>query len=422
VDFIRPGLTGLVRQNRRQIDREHAARLGLSLTRYEAKVRRHLRELYRQADVCVRITAGDFEEIIASGGLKSAHDVDGMCRTLNRWERMAQEPHVFTEPPIYGYLSSGDESAREEGETCLGRFGSVRLDLKRSVRSRATTTLGYAQIEQDGLMGLFTVPAPVDNPDALSCLPHVEPLRWTTVVPLDEPTGDSFIEAQIYGRVPLNEIAAVTLLGEDDHGVRELAESAGLPVRHVPLSESEPAIRHWIAYEAFAPAQSRFTDSGIHGDAHWRQVADNGLRLAEQTPGADLRVVLLFALLHDVFRRSEDADPEHGLRAARFVADDDSLTEHLGADAVRELVEALAFHDDGLTSTKPTVGCCWDADRLDLPRVGITPEPAFMSTTAGQRACATKPPGIEPPLWRTLYLRVALAMRSTTDCREEVAA
>ena len=27
-----------------------------------------------------------------------------------------------------------------------------------------------------------------------------------------------------------------------------------------------------------------------------------------------------------------------------------------------------------------TVGCCWDADRLDLPRVGVAPTAEFMST------------------------------------------
>ena len=31
-------------------------------------------------------------------------------------------------------------------------------------------------------------------------------------------------------------------------------------------------------------------------------------------------------------------------------------------------------------SEHPTIGTCWDADRLDLGRVGIVPQPKFMST------------------------------------------
>lgn len=39
----------------------------------------------------------------------------------------------------------------------------------------------------------------------------------------------------------------------------------------------------------------------------------------------------------------------------------------------------------GLTTTNPTIGCCWDADRLDLGRVGIEPDPELMSTDAGRK-------------------------------------
>jgi hypothetical protein len=36
-------------------------------------------------------------------------------------------------------------------------------------------------------------------------------------------------------------------------------------------------------------------------------------------------------------------------------------------------------------STDPTVGVCFDADRLDLGRVGIEPDPELMSTEAGRK-------------------------------------
>jgi uncharacterized protein len=37
-------------------------------------------------------------------------------------------------------------------------------------------------------------------------------------------------------------------------------------------------------------------------------------------------------------------------------------------------------------SEHPTIGTCWDADRLDLGRVGARPDPKYMSTEARKRA------------------------------------
>ncbi len=50
------------------------------------------------------------------------------------------------------------------------------------------------------------------------------------------------------------------------------------------------------------------------------------------------------------------------------------------------LAHAMRHHDRGQVSDDPLVGTCWDADRLDLPRVGITPDPRLMSTASGQHA------------------------------------
>ena len=57
---------------------------------------------------------------------------------------------------------------------------------------------------------------------------------------------------------------------------------------------------------------------GIHGEAHWQRVLENGLRLAEVTD-ADPEIVELFAYLHDSKRRDDGWDREHGRRAAEFV-------------------------------------------------------------------------------------------------------
>jgi uncharacterized protein len=123
----------------------------------------------------------------------------------------------------------------------------------------------------------------------------------------------------------------------------------------------------------------------IHGRAHWARVRANGLRLAEHT-GANPEVVELFAILHDSKRENDGRDPLHGARAAQF-ADGlrDSLVT-LADDAFELLRFACEFHTNGLTEADITVQTCWDADRLDLGRVGISPDPRRLCTDAAKRA------------------------------------
>jgi hypothetical protein len=120
-----------------------------------------------------------------------------------------------------------------------------------------------------------------------------------------------------------------------------------------------------------------------HGLWHWEKVEKNALALAKATPGCDPLVVQLFALLHDCRRENEDHDPEHGIRAAEFVKsikDDLEINE----SQLTKLIEACQNHNDGKVSSDPTIGVCWDADRLDLTRVGIIPDPNLLSTKAGK--------------------------------------
>ena len=121
----------------------------------------------------------------------------------------------------------------------------------------------------------------------------------------------------------------------------------------------------------------------IHGLAHWARVERNGVWLAGRC-AADVSVVRLFALLHDAMRVNDWHDPDHGPRAANLAT---SLgPERLGITvaALDLLCRACDGHTRGRTAGDPTVGACWDADRLDLPRAGITPRPRFFSTRAAR--------------------------------------
>ena len=55
---------------------------------------------------------------------------------------------------------------------------------------------------------------------------------------------------------------------------------------------------------------------------------------------------------------------------------------------MQKLVSACKAHTDATTSSDPTIGVCFDADRLDLSRVGIRPELSFLSTDAAKRKLA----------------------------------
>jgi uncharacterized protein len=124
--------------------------------------------------------------------------------------------------------------------------------------------------------------------------------------------------------------------------------------------------------------------SRLHGLEHWKQVGHNGLALAAETDGADADVVLLFALFHDSMRLNDGHDPDHGRRGSAL-ARELAGSLPLEPDQLDLLAEACDGHTDGRVSHDPTIGACWDADRLDLPRVGIQPDPGLLSTVAARR-------------------------------------
>jgi uncharacterized protein len=137
----------------------------------------------------------------------------------------------------------------------------------------------------------------------------------------------------------------------------------------------------------YATAQSR--SSTLHGPAHWARVASFGAQLCRKTPGAVPQVVALFAALHDTQRFTDGRDPDHGRRAASLAHELRGVLFEVTDEQMALLAFATAKHADGLLSSDPTIGCCWDADRLDLGRCGIQPDPAMLSTPAAKRRAAS---------------------------------
>ena len=150
---------------------------------------------------------------------------------------------------------------------------------------------------------------------------------------------------------------------------------------------SDDRVPNWGAVWNAAKTRSGLHPMSIHGPGHWKAVERNGIALAGATPGADAALVRLFAVLHDCKRRTESTEPEHGPRAAAFARSLNGVLFTLSEDDLSLLAFACERHEFGHVSEDPTVGCCWDADRLDLPRVGVVPEAGYMSTAAGRAAC-----------------------------------
>jgi uncharacterized protein len=122
---------------------------------------------------------------------------------------------------------------------------------------------------------------------------------------------------------------------------------------------------------------------GVHGVTHWQRVRDNGLRVAAAT-GADPVVVELFAFFHDIRRMNEGRDPQHGLRAAEWVRSEGRAFIRLSDGSFDQLAYACEHHTHGKTHDDITICTCWDADRLDLDRVYIRPDPGRLCTDAAR--------------------------------------
>ena len=120
----------------------------------------------------------------------------------------------------------------------------------------------------------------------------------------------------------------------------------------------------------------------IYGIEHSDRVAENGKRLL--LPGASPNVVAAFAYLHDAERSDRETDSEHGEKAALLV---DTIRHKYLADLtdteIELLKEACRVHGSTHKTGNLTIDICLDADRLDLPRLGIKPTPEQMATEKG---------------------------------------
>lgn len=142
----------------------------------------------------------------------------------------------------------------------------------------------------------------------------------------------------------------------------------------------------------------------IHGVNHWLRVLTNGLIIADAGEKVHRDVLIAFAFVHDAFRTTDDYDPLHGSRA--YDALHDYLNKNLNLDdhKIQLLAFACKYHSEGYnanninfdsfpeevtirnTTDANTIGACWDADRLDLLRVGVFPDEMYLTTNTAKES------------------------------------
>lgn len=185
-----------------------------------------------------------------------------------------------------------------------------------------------------------------------------------------------------------------------ERAINELPQLKVISEFHLPQSKSDlrqaiftPAVSEVVTQETinFCTQLYKLDHFGDHGFIHWMRVLFNGRLLASKT-GANLKIVELFCLLHDSHRQDEWSDPEHGPRAADFVAKLFSQTDNpfkviLSENELGLLLRALRYHTGGMPSRSNgvTIGTCWDADRLDIDRVGLYPKSKYLSMKYARR-------------------------------------
>ncbi|KWT69521.1 MULTISPECIES: hypothetical protein [unclassified Variovorax] len=122
-----------------------------------------------------------------------------------------------------------------------------------------------------------------------------------------------------------------------------------------------------------------------HGPDHSARVSQHALAVSRSL-GIDPLVPYIFGLVHDSQRLDDGADPEHGPRAAAFVRERRAdLFGFLPDDALEALAMACDLHSEGQTQGDAWVRACFDADRLDLGRVDIVPDPDYLCTEYARR-------------------------------------
>jgi uncharacterized protein len=273
---------------------------------------------------------------------------------------------------------------------------------ERAGSTRVASPAGYLEqlLAGDDAETLLTLGVSEDRYELVACC-RAAGLRVVAVGP--EPPqflrrGDAYVPGTAAG--------VLTAWLEAARRRRRRPAAAATPavyrLRRPPPARSGPAFRSFPEFLRTVTALSPSRVSTVHGVGHWRETAATAVRLLEAVPDADPAVALVFAVVHDALRADDLDDSAHGVRSARLVC---SLTESgvllLDETQVELAAAACEHHSERLVAADPSIGVCWDADRLGLRRLGIVPDPELLSLAVS----CTLPAEAAPIAWAGVYAR-----------------
>lgn len=143
--------------------------------------------------------------------------------------------------------------------------------------------------------------------------------------------------------------------------------------------------RNFLFDPAWFQLKLQIPIDSIHGYNHWKSVEKIGHYIADSN-GADKKLISMFAFLHDIGRTVQFAEPGHGEKSAEIIKEIFKKEYlELNDEQYAKLLEAVSEHDKSdAKSDDITIQTCWDADRLDLPRVYILPDKNLLYTEVGK--------------------------------------
>jgi len=209
-----------------------------------------LRRLLRDAEISTRVTLDALVLILACGRFKTRYE-PGCVPNKNPARSAAEEAQVWNvsaespgDLPIFGYAATaGDVSVPETRATLHMAYGSARVLLSDTVRSRCTVFFGdslWALRHDEG------APAPLSEPDELCWLADrgLPEERHN----IDQGGPDEVVEIQILKGLRVSEIASVRFDFEPPHLVQDALEQQKVSWRVNPmLALPKYSARHFVA-------------------------------------------------------------------------------------------------------------------------------------------------------------------------------
>ncbi|HBG14571.1 MAG TPA: hypothetical protein DDW96_04515 [Synergistaceae bacterium] len=130
----------------------------------------------------------------------------------------------------------------------------------------------------------------------------------------------------------------------------------------------------------------------LHGIPHLRRVAILSGRLSKAV-GEDVESAVVMGFLHDSARKNDGNDIEHAHDSAILARElIERFFPHLDVDRICDAIEG---HADGEVTKDPLTACLWDADRLELKRIGRTIDTELLSTKVAKRLARRRQHGLK---------------------------